>query len=363
MAPIPRLAYKPLSILTGALLGAIGGPSSTPSPADGKNATVWGTEYFGMASVVDIRLVAANSTESVELSTNTTTPTPSPTHIYYQADENNFSACNGTVVFNNTDNVVLLNTLQFGNLTDTVAKNSTCGQWIDITSRANTAQTIKAQIVGACDECEYGSIAAPVHVLDGLAPELNLKKLTFDNSTTAVNIANATDATKPVSSKNVLPISWQLTKGPGQEDEEDTTDPENPSATPSPTKTKTQPPKPEPTKPAPPPPEPKPVAKKYTGRGTWFSDTSGQCEHEFSQSDMIVAVNEAQMGKGKNLCGRKIAVKRKGYSETVVVKVVDMCPSRYCDFGDLDISKGAFAKLAELKVGVLELEWNFVDDE
>ncbi|KAF9977419.1 hypothetical protein BGZ73_006046 [Actinomortierella ambigua] len=363
MAPIPRLAYKPLSILTGAILGAIGGPSTSSPPADGTNATVWGTEYVGTASLVDIRLVAANSTEQVDLSTNTTTPTSSPTHVFYKADTDNYIACNGTVFFNKDDNVVLMNSLQFGNLTDTVTNNSTCGQWIDITSRANAAQTIKAQIVGVCDECEYGSLAAPIHLLNDLAPELNLLELTFDNSST-LNIENATDATQPISPKDILPISWQLALGPGQVDEED--GPENPATpvpTPKPTPTTTKRPKPEPTKPSPPPPAPKPPSKTYTGRGTWFSDTSGQCEHSFSQSDMIVAVNEDQMGNGKEMCGRKIAIKRKGGSETVIVKVVDMCPSKYCNHGDLDISQGAFKKLADLKVGVLQLEWSFVDGD
>ncbi|KAG0243156.1 hypothetical protein BGW41_002796 [Actinomortierella wolfii] len=379
MAPIPRLAFKPISILTGAILGAIGPSTSTP-PTDGSSPTVWGTEYFGLASLVDIQQVAGNSSVKVDLATNITTPTPSVSEIYYIQEQDNYTACNGSIYFNATDNVVLMNPLQFGNLTDP-AQNSTCGQWIDITSRANAAQKIKAQIVGVCDECEYGSISAPLHVLDALAPELDLTTLTFDPASTT-NIVNLTDPSQPVSPKDILQISWQLTNetevddgtgdngnGDGGKDDGDKGGDGDKKPTPTPTTTtkKPSPTTKEPSKPSPtksePKPTPKPSGKVYSGRGTWFSDTSGQCEHSFSQSDMIVAVNEAQMGKGKNLCGRKLAVKRKGGSTTVIVKVVDMCPSKYCGYGDLDISQGAFKKLADLKVGVLQLEWSFVDGD
>ncbi|KAI7830605.1 RlpA-like double-psi beta-barrel-protein domain-containing protein-containing protein, partial [Gamsiella multidivaricata] len=97
------------------------------------------------------------------------------------------------------------------------------------------------------------------------------------------------------------------------------------------------------------------------GRGTWFSDTTGSCGKKFSQKDMIVALNEAQMGRmrGKgSKCGQKIRVKTKGSSKSVVVKVVDTCPHRYCSHGQLDLSQGAFKKLAPMSKGVLNLEWS-----
>ncbi|KAG0300824.1 hypothetical protein BGZ98_008834 [Dissophora globulifera] len=79
----------------------------------------------------------------------------------------------------------------------------------------------------------------------------------------------------------------------------------------------------------------------YHGRGTWFSDTMGSCGERFSQNEMIVALNEAQMGKmwGKgSKCGAKIRVSAIGSSVSVVVRVVDTCPHQYCSFGQLDLS-------------------------
>ncbi|KAF8999734.1 hypothetical protein BGZ52_010394, partial [Haplosporangium bisporale] len=53
---------------------------------------------------------------------------------------------------------------------------------------------------------------------------------------------------------------------------------------------------------------PSPSSGKYRGRGTWFSDDSGSCDIEFDQSDMIVAMNEDQMGAlsgSGSKCGQK----------------------------------------------------------
>ncbi|KAF9301214.1 hypothetical protein BGZ74_006974 [Mortierella antarctica] len=107
-----------------------------------------------------------------------------------------------------------------------------------------------------------------------------------------------------------------------------------------------------------------PSSKKYSGRGTWFSDTSGSCGQKFSQSDMIVALNRAQMGalygKGSK-CGQKVRVFAKGYPGKYVDAVIrDTCPSQYCSYGALDLSRAVFQKFAPLKKGVLQLEWQFL---
>ncbi|KAK3837511.1 MAG: RlpA-like double-psi beta-barrel-protein domain-containing protein-containing protein, partial [Linnemannia gamsii] len=100
------------------------------------------------------------------------------------------------------------------------------------------------------------------------------------------------------------------------------------------------------------------------GRGTWFSDTRGSCGVDFSQDEMIVALNEAQQGVqyGPNSkCFQKIRVSVKGEpSKSVVVRVVDTCPHRYCSYGQLDLSQAAFKKFAPMSKGVLDLEWSFV---
>jgi expansin (peptidoglycan-binding protein) len=69
----------------------------------------------------------------------------------------------------------------------------------------------------------------------------------------------------------------------------------------------------------------------------------------------------AQMGKGKKICGKKILLTKKGSDVKVVVTVVDMCPSKYCKFGQLDISRAAFKKFASLDKGIMDLTWKFLD--
>ncbi|KAF9959502.1 hypothetical protein BGZ72_009554 [Mortierella alpina] len=100
----------------------------------------------------------------------------------------------------------------------------------------------------------------------------------------------------------------------------------------------------------------------YSGRGTWFSDKTGSCDIEFDQSDMIVALNEDQMGDlngSGSKCGQMVRVQYGGKS--VDLKIVDTCPSQYCDSGALDLSQAAFKELAGgLSKGVLALKWEFI---
>ncbi|KAF9570061.1 hypothetical protein EC968_002277 [Mortierella alpina] len=102
--------------------------------------------------------------------------------------------------------------------------------------------------------------------------------------------------------------------------------------------------------------------KTFHGRGTWFNDRFGSCGVKFSQSDLIVALNEEQMGgSGKSKrCGQRIRVTAKGSNASVVVRVVDTCPKTSCKFGMLDLSRTAFRKFAPESKGVLDLSWSFI---
>ncbi|KAG0265309.1 hypothetical protein BG011_005009 [Mortierella polycephala] len=309
MAPIPRIAAKPLSIITGALFTAFSSPSSSP-PTNGANATLRGSDY--------------------------------------------------------TDNVALMNPLQFGDIAST---NSTCGSWIQIQNRENTEHSTFAQVVGVCDDCDYGSLDLSIGALSELAPEIPFEDMSFDKDSTNT-IDDLMDSAEHmpldstvVSSKDLLNIVWSLSDAPqpppashlGKQPAPTTTATTTVSPSPSPSSSSSpspsRAPKPSPTS------EPKP---QFSGRATWYSDTHGQCEHTYSQSDMIVAINESQMGKGKDLCGKKILVSKKGSNVKVVLTVVDMCPSAYCSRGSIDISQGAFKKFADLDVGVLDLQWSFL---
>ncbi|KAF9573458.1 hypothetical protein EC968_008543 [Mortierella alpina] len=396
MAPIPRLAAGPLSIITGALFHALSGPNSAP-PTNGADATVWGTEYTGAASFKDLKLdTTLPSPISPTPSSNASSSAPSPTTtssssasssttsnsslVYYNTATDSYVGCKNQT-FSSTDPVAFMNPLQFGDLT---SSNTTCGQWIQVHNRENTAQSTLAKVVGICDDCEYGSISLNRPALEDLIPHQTtppLEDVVFDpqSNVTLSEVVIEEDTVLPVavSPKDLVNIAWELSENPDRPEPvltptisnavptktaaaETTTT----TTTTSSTSTRTKAPKPTKTKAPKPTEEPKPPGKgdgkQYSGRMTWYSDTFGQCEQKYSQSDLIVAVNEAQMGGGKKLCGKKILLTEKGSDTKVVVTVVDMCPGKYCKFGDLDLSQAAFKRFASLGKGVLQLQWSFL---
>ncbi|OAQ36520.1 hypothetical protein K457DRAFT_64700 [Linnemannia elongata AG-77] len=94
----------------------------------------------------------------------------------------------------------------------------------------------------------------------------------------------------------------------------------------------------------------------YSGKGTWFTDSTGSCGTSFDTNDMIVAMNEAQMG-GTSMCGKSVRITSGGKS--VTARVTDTCPSQYCNSGSLDLSQAVFSKLAPLSTGVISITWEF----
>ncbi|KAG0000416.1 hypothetical protein BGZ80_010624 [Entomortierella chlamydospora] len=377
MAPIARIASNPLSIITGALFTAFSAPSSSP-PTDGVNATVWGTEYTGSASYFDLSLfnstsptttsTTTSSTKSTSSATSTSSSTPSPTPtvgtsnsslVYYNTKSKTYTGCDNKP-FSPTDNVALMNPLQFGDIN---SDNSTCGEWIEIQNRENTMQSTFARIVGVCDDCEYGSVDLSIGALSELAPDVPFEDIVFDSSSnnTIAEIADLDDSATTFSPYNLVNIVWSLSDPPSDDSTGSqptatktataTSTSTTSSAQPTTTSTSSSTALPSPTS---------TPSKQYTGRATWYSDTNGQCEHSYSQSDLIVAVNQAQMGTGTKICGKKILLTEKGSNVQVIVTVVDMCPSQYCSFGDLDLSQAAFKKFAKLSVGELQLQWSFL---
>ncbi|KAF9541500.1 hypothetical protein EC957_002997 [Mortierella hygrophila] len=354
MAPIPRLATKPLSIITGALFTAFSAPSSAP-PTNGANATLPDTQYIGSASYLNLTLLHTpppSSSSSSNSSSSSSSSSPISSLVYYHSNNNTYTGCN-QMPFSSTDNVVLMNALQFGNAS---SSNSTCGNWIQVQNRQNTDLSTYAQIVGICDDCEYGSMDLSLGALNDLAPDLPFEDMTFSNSSD-ITISDLTDSdstyspsTTTISSDNLLDITWSLSDAPEPRNNPTPTSTTTPTTT-SLTTTTTPTPTPSST------PQP---AEQFSGRGTWYSDTHGQCEHNYSQSDLIVAVNQDQMGTGKDMCGKKILMTMKGSDVQVIATVVDMCPKAYCKFGDLDLSQAAFKKFAGLGVGELTLQWSWL---
>ncbi|KAG0324201.1 hypothetical protein BGZ99_002081 [Dissophora globulifera] len=207
---------------------------------------------------------------------------------------------------------VTVNAAQFDN-DDNIL--SFCGQYVTVKSADAPSKSHTYKIVDLCKNCEEGSLELSEQALRAFT----------DSDRTAIEWEllqdNKVEASKPLTAKQASKNSDTTKDDSGH------------------------------------------TVTKYHGRGTWFSDTMGSCGKRFSQNEMIVALNEAQMGKmwGKgSKCGAKIRVSAKGSSASVVVRVVDTCPHQYCSFGQLDLSRAAFKKFASLSKGILDLEWSFI---
>ncbi|KAG0211614.1 hypothetical protein BGX28_007665 [Mortierella sp. GBA30] len=298
-----------------------------------------------------------------------------------------------------------MNPLQFG---DIGSSNSSCGQWILIQNRKNTARSTLARVVGVCDECEYGSVELSLPVLTDLAPEARFDEVAFDPKSSLTLMDVADDTTQPVtiSPLHLINIMWRLSKPPTEAAPEPEPSPLEPSPTPTstvgepslttdaavpaitatdtatteisattttttstttttttstttttPTATKTKNP-PKPTD------EPEPPKMEFSGQGRLFSDRYNRCElcEEFSPNDRVVVVNEEHMGR---LCGKKVVVTYKNKDSGSVhftATVAGTCPPGKCKFEDLLLSKAAFKKLTENQKGlkrVVQLQWRF----
>lgn len=108
----------------------------------------------------------------------------------------------------------------------------------------------------------------------------------------------------------------------------------------------------------------------YSGDGTFYSPSVGlgSCGHLYQDSDHVAALAAVSMqaynpGNPNNnpLCGHKVKVWDKANpSNTVTVAIVDTCPGCHGRY-DLDLSPGAFNKLAHPSVGRIQIAWEFAD--
>ncbi|KAI7961017.1 hypothetical protein MJO28_001506 [Puccinia striiformis f. sp. tritici] len=102
--------------------------------------------------------------------------------------------------------------------------------------------------------------------------------------------------------------------------------------------------------------ETKSLARRYSGKGTWFIPDTGACGDTNSKSDYIVAMNYAQYNNGSP-CHKVVVIKNKANNKVVKAKVTDECPG--CPYGSLDLSPAAFKALGNLDTGVLPISWDW----
>ncbi|WP_323377498.1 expansin EXLX1 family cellulose-binding protein [Streptomyces sp. RB17] len=89
-------------------------------------------------------------------------------------------------------------------------------------------------------------------------------------------------------------------------------------------------------------------------------DGSGSCLYGPSDDLMIAAMNVTDYESAK-ACGAYVLV-RAASGATVTVRIVNECPWP-CAPGQLDLSRQAFAKLADLSVGRLPITWSLLSPD
>ncbi|MBZ4418610.1 expansin EXLX1 family cellulose-binding protein [Myxococcus sp. RHSTA-1-4] len=96
-----------------------------------------------------------------------------------------------------------------------------------------------------------------------------------------------------------------------------------------------------------------PLGEEQQGIATYYDATgAGNCSYEPNGDLMVAAMNTPQYN-GSAACGMCVDVQ--GPKGSVRVRIVDRCPE--CDTGHLDLSREAFAKIAEMQQGRVSITW------
>jgi len=97
-----------------------------------------------------------------------------------------------------------------------------------------------------------------------------------------------------------------------------------------------------------------PLGQTQQGIATFYDATgAGNCSFDPSPGDLMVAAMNAPQYANSAVCGE--CVKVEGPSGSVVVRIVDQCPD--CGTGHLDLSREAFALIADPKLGRVNIQW------
>lgn len=96
----------------------------------------------------------------------------------------------------------------------------------------------------------------------------------------------------------------------------------------------------------------------HTGIATYYldADGSGACLFDPIPGDLMVAAMNADEYDNAAVCGSYVEVN--GPNGTVTVRIVDLCAD--CHTGHLDLSPEAFALIADLAQGRVDITWRVV---
>jgi expansin len=101
--------------------------------------------------------------------------------------------------------------------------------------------------------------------------------------------------------------------------------------------------------------------EEQRGEGTFYDATgAGACSFDAQPGgELLVAAMNAPQFAGSGVCG--MCARVVGPAGEVTVRIVDVCPE--CASGDLDLSRDAFARIAELAQGRVPIRWREVPCE
>lgn len=92
------------------------------------------------------------------------------------------------------------------------------------------------------------------------------------------------------------------------------------------------------------------------GEATFYdADGTGKCSFDAAPGALVAAINKADFGDAVG-CGACAEID--GPAGAVTVRVVDRCPG--CKAGSLDLSREAFARIADPKAGRVPIRWRWV---
>jgi expansin (peptidoglycan-binding protein) len=95
----------------------------------------------------------------------------------------------------------------------------------------------------------------------------------------------------------------------------------------------------------------------HQGVATYYDATgAGACLFDASPGDLMVAAMDAPEFANSEVCGEFVSVT--GPRGTITVRIVDLCPE--CQAGHLDLSREAFAQIADLPQGIVPITWQVV---
>ncbi|KAI0082641.1 barwin-like endoglucanase [Panus rudis PR-1116 ss-1] len=100
------------------------------------------------------------------------------------------------------------------------------------------------------------------------------------------------------------------------------------------------------------------------GFATYFfqNGVAGACGTVHSDSDLIAAIDQDRYGNSgvkSSLCGKQVRITNANNGKSVTVTIADDCPT--CKNGNsIDLSHGAFLKIATEAEGMVPIKWSFI---